>query len=64
MLASLLFSLTFKKQSFVVDGVGEWDTTTVWSGIQKKSSQSFKHRIITLLDKYSAFTRYCGFRVI
>ena len=47
-----------------IDGVGEWDTTSVWHGkkniITKKWSIEFPHSIGLL---YSAFTYYLGFKV-
>ena len=47
-----------------IDGVGEWDTTTAWSGkgnqITKLWETRFPHSIGLL---YSAFTFYCGFKV-
>lgn len=47
-----------------IDGVGEWDTTTVWSGkgnlLTKLSETRFPDSLGLL---YSAFTFYCGFKV-
>ncbi len=47
-----------------MDGVGEWDTTTVYIGknnqISKIKELRFPHSLGLL---YSAFTYYCGFRV-
>lgn len=47
-----------------MDGVGEWDTTTVYLGDGKQLSKirelRFPHSLGLL---YSAFTYYCGFRV-
>jgi len=48
----------------VMDGVGEWDTTSLWqtkgSKLEKISSIRFPHSLGLL---YSAFTYYTGFRV-
>ncbi|MFB4193601.1 carbamoyltransferase family protein [Streptomyces carpaticus] len=47
-----------------VDGVGEWDTTTLWHGRGERLTPlgglSFPHSLGLL---YSAFTYFCGFRV-
>lgn len=47
-----------------MDGVGEWDTTTVYRGkgnsIEKLMEQRFPHSLGLL---YSAFTYHCGFKV-
>lgn len=47
-----------------MDGVGEWDTTTVYHGrdnsIKKLMEQRFPHSLGLL---YSAFTYHCGFKV-
>jgi carbamoyltransferase len=47
-----------------MDGVGEWDTTTVYSGsgreLKKIKEMHFPHSLGLL---YSAFTYYCGFKV-
>lgn len=47
-----------------MDGVGEWDTTTVYIGdgnqLKKIREMRFPHSLGLL---YSAFTYYCGFRV-
>ncbi|MBY0552903.1 carbamoyltransferase [bacterium] len=47
-----------------MDGVGEWDTTTVYIGnsnkLQKIKELHFPHSLGLL---YSAFTYYCGFKV-
>ncbi len=47
-----------------MDGVGEWDTTTVYLGdgnqLKKVREMRFPHSLGLL---YSAFTYYCGFRV-
>ncbi len=48
----------------VVDGVGEWSTTTMWKGsgntLTPIKEIKFPHSIGLL---YSAFTQYCGFKV-
>jgi len=48
----------------VLDGVGEWSTTTLWSGdaggLTACSEIKFPHSLGLL---YSAFTQYCGFKV-
>lgn len=47
-----------------IDGVGEWQTTTVWHGrgneLTLLNSVSYPHSVGLL---YSAFTQYCGFKV-
>ena len=47
-----------------MDGVGEWESTTIYHGVGNKltqlAHQDFPHSIGLL---YSAFTHYCGFRV-
>jgi carbamoyltransferase len=47
-----------------VDGVGEWDTTSIFSGrgnvLTRLSAIHFPHSLGLF---YSAFTAYCGFRV-
>lgn len=48
----------------VIDGVGEWSTTTMWSGtpqgLRPTAEITFPHSLGLL---YSAFTQYCGFKV-
>jgi len=48
----------------IVDGVGEWSTTSIWSGtpagLEPVLEMKFPHSIGLL---YSAFTQYCGFMV-
>ncbi len=48
----------------VIDGVGEWATTSVWRGrgerLEALEELHFPHSLGLL---YSAFTSYCGFRV-
>ncbi len=47
-----------------IDGVGEWQTTTIWHGrgteLELVDSISYPHSLGLL---YSAFTYYCGFKV-
>ena len=47
-----------------IDGVGEWETTTIWHGRENKLE---KLRSINYPDSlglfYDAFTAFCGFRV-
>ncbi|MGV9452183.1 carbamoyltransferase family protein [Streptomyces sp. NPDC003635] len=47
-----------------IDGVGEWQTTTIWHGrgnsLELVNSISYPHSLGML---YSAFTYYCGFKV-
>lgn len=47
-----------------IDGVGEWHTTTIWSGngtdLSLVNSISYPHSLGLL---YSAFTQFCGFKV-
>ena len=63
--ASAFFPSPFKKSAVLcLDGVGEWDTTSVWVGdnntLEKKWSIKFPHSLGLL---YSAFTYYIGFKV-
>ncbi len=48
----------------VLDGVGEWSTTTLWTGDNKGLTAineiKFPHSLGLF---YSAFTQYCGFKV-
>ena len=48
----------------VLDGVGEWATTTMWSGkaaeLTATAEINFPHSLGLF---YSAFTQYCGFKV-
>lgn len=48
----------------VLDGVGEWSTTTVWTGntdgLTAEGEVRFPHSLGLF---YSAFTQYCGFKV-
>lgn len=48
----------------VLDGVGEWSTTSLWSGQNDALSALAELRFPHSLGLfYSAFTQYCGFRV-
>ncbi len=47
-----------------VDGVGEWETVSVWHGKGQKINPLFKVNFPHSLGLlYSAFTYYCGFKV-
>jgi carbamoyltransferase len=63
--ASAFFPSPFETAAILcVDGVGEWDTTTIWHGGDKGlhlvGELSFPHSLGLL---YSAFTYFCGFKV-
>ncbi len=63
--ASCFFPSPFKEAAILtIDGVGEWDTTTICHGsgtqITKLKELAFPHSLGLL---YSSFTYYCGFRV-
>jgi carbamoyltransferase len=63
--ASAFFPSPFENAAVLtVDGVGEWQTTTVWHGrgteLTLVNSISYPHSLGLL---YSAFTYYCGFKV-
>lgn len=63
--ASAFFPSPFEEAAILtVDGVGEWNTTTIGKGtgneIQIIQELNFPHSLGLL---YSAFTYYCGFRV-
>lgn len=63
--ASAFFASPFERAAVLcVDGVGEWQTTTIWRGIGAKlelvNSVSYPHSLGML---YSAFTEFCGFKV-
>lgn len=48
----------------VVDGVGEWSTTSLWSGTGNQLTPFGEIRFPNSLGMfYSAFTQYCGFKV-
>jgi carbamoyltransferase len=63
--ASAFFPSPFDRAAILcIDGVGEWDTTTIWrgdgEGLHPVGSLSFPHSLGML---YSAFTYFCGFKV-
>ena len=63
--ASAFYPSPFSESAILVmDGVGEWDTTSMWEHkegkLKKKGSIRFPHSIGLL---YSAFTYYTGFKV-
>ncbi|MFK0233566.1 carbamoyltransferase family protein [Streptomyces vinaceus] len=63
--ASAYFPSPFESAAVLtVDGVGEWQTTTLWHGrgdsLELVNSISYPHSLGML---YSAFTYYCGFKV-
>ncbi|MGD8107772.1 carbamoyltransferase family protein [Pantoea sp. FN0302] len=63
--ASAFFPSPFENAAVIcIDGIGEWQSTTVWHGTGNKlklvNSISYPHSIGLL---YSAFTYYCGFKV-
>ncbi|MFD8232980.1 carbamoyltransferase [Streptomyces sp. NPDC059696] len=63
--ASAFFPSPFSSAAVLcVDGVGEWETTTLWHGRDTElvplAQLSFPHSLGML---YSAFTYYCGFKV-
>lgn len=63
--ASAFFASPFSEALVLtMDGVGEWDTTTVYHGkasnLTKLKEIRFPHSLGML---YSAFTYYCGFKV-
>lgn len=63
--ASAFFPSPFEEAAILtMDGVGEWDCTTLGSGrgnqLRLEHSQLFPHSLGLL---YSAFTYYCGFKV-
>lgn len=63
--ASAFYPSPYKEAAILcVDGVGEWDTTSLWLGnghkLSKLSSIEFPHSLGLL---YSAFTWYLGFKV-
>lgn len=63
--ASAFFASPFEESLVLtMDGVGEWDTTTVYLGsgnqLKKVYELHFPHSLGLL---YSAFTYYCGFKV-
>ena len=63
--ASAFFPSPYENAAVLtVDGVGEWQTTTIWHGrgnsLELVNSISYPHSVGML---YSAFTYYCGFKV-
>ena len=63
--ASAFYPSPFEEAAILcMDGVGEWATTSLWFGKDKKISPiweiNFPHSIGLL---YSSFTYYCGFKV-
>ncbi|PRH79805.1 hypothetical protein C6N75_07570 [Streptomyces solincola] len=63
--ASAFFPSPYENAAVLtVDGVGEWQTTTIWHGrgtsLELVNSLSYPHSVGML---YSAFTYYCGFKV-
>lgn len=63
--ASAYFPSPFENAAVLaIDGVGEWQTTTIWHGrgtdLTFVNSVSYPHSLGLL---YSAFTYYCGFKV-
>jgi carbamoyltransferase len=63
--ASAFYPSPFRSAAVLcIDGVGEWHTTSIWHGRDKKlelcDSISYPHSLGLL---YSAFTSYCGFKV-
>lgn len=63
--ASAFYASPFEEAAvLVVDGVGEWSTTSIWlgdeNGLHAVSEIRFPHSLGLF---YSAFTQYCGFKV-
>lgn len=63
--ASAFFPSPFEKSAVLcVDGVGEWATTSAWSGDKNQLTPlwevKFPHSLGLL---YSTFTHYCGFKI-
>ncbi|ARE83475.1 decarbamoylnovobiocin carbamoyltransferase [Roseovarius mucosus] len=63
--ASAFYPAPFAEAAvLVLDGVGEYSTTTLWSGkatgLKAEAEISFPHSLGLF---YSAFTQYCGFKV-
>ena len=63
--ASAFFASPFEESLVLtMDGVGEWDTTTVYIGKQNQLKKVYElHFPHSLGLLYSAFTYYCGFKV-
>jgi carbamoyltransferase len=63
--ASAFYPSPFERAAVLcIDGVGEWQTTSIWRGfneqLQLVNSISYPHSLGLL---YSAFTAFCGFKV-
>lgn len=63
--AAAFYPSPFKTAAvLVLDGVGEWSTTTMWTGdtdgLTAQGEICFPHSLGLF---YSAFTQYCGFKV-
>ncbi|MCH9271757.1 carbamoyltransferase [Pantoea ananatis] len=63
--ASAFFPSPYESAAVLcIDGVGEWQTTTIWHGngteLSLKNAISYPHSLGLL---YSAFTDFCGFKV-
>ena len=63
--ASAFFPSPFREAAvLIVDGVGEWSTTTLWSGNENKLKMYKELKFPNSLGLlYSAFTYFCGFKV-
>jgi carbamoyltransferase len=63
--ASAFYPSPFEKAAvLVVDGVGEWSTTSIWAGSENRLQPVREIRFPHSLGLfYSAFTQYCGFKV-
>ncbi|WP_030607410.1 carbamoyltransferase family protein [Streptomyces sclerotialus] len=63
--ASAFYPSPFRSAAVLcIDGVGEWATTTIWHGVERRlrpvAELRFPHSLGFL---YSAFTYFCGFKV-
>lgn len=63
--ASAFYPSPFERAAvLVIDGVGEWSTTSLWTGdengLRAEREIRFPHSVGLF---YSAFTQYCGFKV-
>ncbi|GAA3746524.1 carbamoyltransferase family protein [Salinactinospora qingdaonensis] len=63
--ASAFFPSPYEKAAVLtIDGVGEWETTSIWRGdgtaLEQIAAIHYPHSLGFL---YSAFTQYCGFKV-
>lgn len=63
--ASAFFPSPFEEASVLcIDGVGEWSTTSAWTGQGNKLTPLWEIRYPHSLGLlYSAFTYYCGFKI-